>query len=494
MMTTLIINPQLCVLRKDKFTTGIVYLPITIAAVSANFKKERINHSVVDLFGSNPFKFNETEKFEVYGEENEILDNQITNNCKVIFIFANQIINHYSIIEIIKYIKKKYKNIKICILENTQAVTAYSLKIVQDEFFKSGADFILCGEPELQANKIYKYLNNEKSLKKIPGLLTKNFKNNNFEIIKDLDKLDFPNWDQIPLENYWKIGHAHGPLSSKKYLSIYSSRGCPYPCTFCVVPLTNDRQWRSRSANNIVNEIEFFKKKYNISEFHFEDLNPTVNDKKTKELCKEIIKRNIKITWKICSGTKVESILNEETVKLLAESGCKYISISPESGSKKIMDEIKKPFKIEHAYKIIKLFNKYKIFSQACFVLGFPGENLDDLKKTKKMIIELTKSGIDEIALFIITPVPGSKLYDKLTGYKSLSELNFTPTWRNDYKKLKYFRLYFYFIFLLTKLIFFPKKIIRQILNFFIGIYDTKMEMVPRKYLNYSKIKKLFNS
>ena len=117
----------------------------------------------------------------------------------------------------------------------------------------------------------------------------------------------------------------------------------------------------------------------------------------------------------------------------MAKAGCKYISISPESGSMKIMKKIGKPFDINHAYKIVKSMNENKIFSQACFVLGYPGENKDDLKLTKNMILNLTKNGIDEIAIFIITPIPGSEIFDTIGGYNNLSELNFSPNWRRDY-------------------------------------------------------------
>ena len=75
-------------------------------------------------------------------------------------------------------------------------------------------------------------------------------------------------------------------------------------------------------------KLNTIPKKYNVKEFHFEDLNPTVNETRTIELCNEIIKRNLNITWKIVAGTKVESIKNTSTVELMAKAGCKYISIS----------------------------------------------------------------------------------------------------------------------------------------------------------------------
>ena len=204
-------------------------------------------------------------------------------------------------------------------------------------------------------------------------------------------------------------------------------------------------------------------------------------------MCKLIIKENLKIKWKIVAGTKVESIKNDETIELLSLSGCNYVSISPESGSKEIMKSIAKPFNYDHALKSVKKMNKEKIYTQACFIIGYPGETNTDLRKTKKMVFDLTKRGIDEIAVFIITPIPGSNIYDQFKGYESLENLTFTPTWRADYKKLVQQRLIIYAIFLFTKFLFHPFKIVRQIFNFFNKKFETKMEMVPYKYLRITK-------
>ena len=113
--------------------------------------------------------------------------------------------------------------------------------------------------------------------------------------------------------------------------------------------------------------------------------------------------------------------------------------------------------------------------------MGYPGENTEDRKLTLKMIKKLVLNGLDEVAIFIITPIPGSKIFNELKGYKSLSELNFSPKWRSDYKNLNKFRLKCYFIFFIYKLISNPLKIFQQVINFFKTRFDTKMEMVPFK-------------
>ena len=99
------------------------------------------------------------------------------------------------------------------------------------------------------------------------------------------------------------------------------------------------------------------------------------------------------------------------------------------------------------------------------------------------VIFNLTKIGIDEIAIFIITPVPGSKIYENFEGFETLSNLTFSPIWRNDYKSLNRIRLQMYSIFLITKFIFHPIRVFKQALNFFNKSFNTKMEMVPYKVL-----------
>ena len=292
----------------------------------------------------------------------------------------------------------------------------------------------------------------------------------------------------FPLENYWRMRFAHGPQSSRRYLPILTSRGCPYPCRFCVVPATNNRTWRARSAQNVVDEIVFFKEKLGVPEFHWEDLNPTINENRTRAICNELIRRQAGITWKIVAGTKVESIKSAETVDLMARSGCRYVSISPESGSKRVLKSIDKPFNSVHALKLIREMNALGVRSQACYVLGFPGEDDGDREATRAMVREFVRNGLDEIAIFIISPVPGSDIFADIGGYKTLSQLTFSPSWREDYDQLNKFRLRLYASFLWWKVLFFPGKVFRQIINFVFRRFETKMEMVPYKAIYY-KIK-----
>jgi radical SAM superfamily enzyme YgiQ (UPF0313 family) len=127
--------------------------------------------------------------------------------------------------------------------------------------------------------------------------------------------------------------------------------------------------------------------------------------------------------------------------------------------------------------------NEAGIRSQACFVLGFPGETSEDLQMTWDLVRELTWVGVDEIGLFIVAPVPGAAIYKEFAGYHNLSQLTFSPTWRADYPALSRFRLRLYIHFLLWKLRAHPLKMLRQVLNFFQRRFETKMEMAPYRAL-----------
>lgn len=482
-MSIALINPNLVVQRNDPLTTGIVYMPISLAYLAAALQKVGHAVRVIDAYAEAPRQHRAEGKFVVYGlSETEIIQ-RIPDDVETIFVYAINLTNHLSTAAIVQAVKLGRPNVPVIVVENTQAVTAYALAEVANEFYLAGADYVITGESEKSALELVSALKmgDATRARSIDGVGTRESYNPPIAFLseQELDELPFPAWDLFPLENYWRLGFAHGPLSAKRYLPILTSRGCPYPCGFCVVPATNKQKWRARSAKNVVDELEFFGKTLGVTEFHIEDLDPTISDERIRAICAEIMRRNLKVTWKIAAGTKVETLRNEGTIDLMAQAGCRYISISPETGSPRLLKLMRKPFNLEHAVRIVKRMNLAAIRSQSCFVLGYPGETDEDLQMTWDLVRDLTRVGVDEIALFIITPVPGSSIYTQFAGYTSLSDLNFTPTWRPDYAKLSRFRLRLYAHFLWWKLRYHPLKLLKQPFNFLLRRFETKMEMVP---------------
>ncbi|EQC45893.1 radical SAM domain protein [Bacteriovorax sp. BSW11_IV] len=490
MTAVTLISPNLVLQKNDIMTTGIVYMPVSLAYLAGELRTHNYQCNVIDSFGESPNQWREKGNFIYRGLTPQEVSSMVSRDSSLIAIYAMSLIAHDSIVEIIKELKNKFPEKKIAILENSQAVTAYAVRKVQKEFHDLGVDYIIAGEPEERVKLLLAYLENkiEVDLSKEDGFGIRlngvDYFNRSSNKIKDLDTLSYAAWDLFPIQNYWNLRYAHGPQSSSKYLPILTSRGCPYACNFCVIPDTNDRKWRAKTPSAVTKEIQFYMKTFGVTEFHFEDVNPTVNNKRINEICDDIIQNKLNIKWKLCAGTKVETLRNTSTIEKMAQAGCNYISISPESGSPELMKLINKPFDISLAINLIRHMNKCKIYSQACFILGFPGETDADRVLTKKMLEDLTKNGLDETALFIVTPVPGSSIDNKFSGYKEYSELNFSPTWRDDYEKLSKFRISLYRTFMIHKLIYSPIKMAIQCIRFLRRRFNTKMEMVPYRALH----------
>lgn len=486
-MSVLLINPNLVAQRNDPLTTGIVYMPISLAYLAASLRAAGHAVQVLDAYAAAPRQARTQGNFHIYGLSQAEVLAQIASDTRVVFVYAINLTNHLSTLELVRAARQAAPQATVVVVENTQAVTAYALTLVAAEFYAAGAHYILTGEPERRAQRLLDALDadDQQAVRAIDGVGGPDFYNlpAGFMDEAELSSLPFPAWDLFPLEHYWSLGFAHGPLSASRYLPLLTSRGCPYPCGFCVVPATNRQRWRPRSPRNVVDEIEHFQRTLGVSEFHIEDLDPTISDERIRAICAEIIRRGLKITWKIAAGTKVETMLDEETIDQMAAAGCRYISISPETGSPRLLKLMRKPFNLGHAVRLVKRMNQVGIRSQACFVLGYPGETPEDLQMTWDMVRDLTRVGVDEVALFIITPVPGSSIYDQFQGYSNLSELNFSPTWRQDYKALAAFRFRLYASFLLWKLRYHPLKLLSQPFNFLRRNFQTKMEMVPYRAL-----------
>ena len=487
-----LISPRLSIQKKDFLGSGIPYWPIELITF-ATFLEKKNKIKLIDLFGNNPKKISKID--DDYYAQGENISQHYENlkNSDLFIIFAISYMSHNEILYISNYLKKNFSNIKIIILENSQAVTAYSLDAVSDDFFKNGADYLLCGEPYFNWDDVSNMIFNNSQIPR--NILKKNHNKSVMRIYKKNYEYPIPNWGLLNLENYWNLPYSHGPKIKKKFLPILTSRGCPYPCDFCVIPKTNDRLWRFNHVDNVVNEISYLQKKYDVHYFQVEDLNPTIKNKRWSEISKLLILNKVDIKFSFVSGTKAETV-DIKQLSLLYKSGLRYLSISPESGSRNVMQKIGKKFDYEYALKLIKNCNKEKIYTQACFVIGHPDEKEEDFLKTKKYLIELIKSGLNEAAFFIVSPFAGSKLfYDDRMNLNRKKIVSFSPIHRKEYFIYNRRRNILILNFIIYKFIFQFRDTFKMFFRSILGKPRTKIENIPRriyfviKYIILDKLK-----
>lgn len=475
-MKIVFINLPLLALKGDFLGSGIPSLPVGTPYLAAFLREKGYNVSIIDAFGEKPYQTRlYKNKYLLKGLDMEEIISRISTDVDAIGISVHSGETFSFSLELIKEIKIRL---------NVPVVVGGAFPtVVHDRFISAGADYVVLSEGEYTMLELLESLQGKRKPDSIDGIAYMDKYNPKTKFIENLDMLPFPAIDLLPLSNYWKLGYAHGPVSGK-YTFLITSRGCPYNCNFCAAPSIWQRKWRVRSPGNVVDEMEYHFKKYGISDFHIQDDNMTFRKERVLKICNEILNRCLKVTWKLAAGMKIETI-DEDTLTWMKKAGCDYISFSPETGSKDVLKLIRKPFDYDYALKMVKKANELGIKTQACFVLGFPGETDTDLDKTKNYIGRLAKAGADEIGLFIMTPLPGAAAYDAFPRI-DYEELNFSPKWRDDYKKLKHTRIRFYIYFLFTRLIYHPVKTLRSIYNLFTRKFEIKMEMTLYRMIRWT--------
>ncbi|MGK5094791.1 radical SAM protein [Deltaproteobacteria bacterium TL4] len=483
--SVLIISPHVVVHNLDVHT-GIPFMPHMAAHLAGALNAHGYEVQVIDCFGYQPHFRSLKGEFMLLGVSEDWVVEHVYPDCKIAFLYCKTVEDLISIEALIKALKRHHPQIKLCVFENIQTVNSFSLKSLVPELLEIGTDVAILGEPELRCHDIAQALITGQPLNLIPGIAY--WENDIIRLNKEesfnnnLDDLPFPLWEKFPLEGYWIARFAHAPVKNEKFLPILTSRGCPYKCTFCIAPTLNPR-WRSRSAKNVVDEMEYFYKTLGVSDFHISDLDPTIDETRTQNICEEIIARKLPVSWKIAQGTKIETIKNTLTLEKMAQAGCKFFSFSPETGSPKLLKIMKKPFNHEHALNMVRSMNQLGIRMQACFIAGVPGEDEEDRQISIEYVKKLVIAGVDEIAVTIFTPLPGAALSDAIEGWTHHSQLTHSPTWRKDYSEIQHYRMRMYRTFFLWKLLYFPKKVVREIYGLLTGNFETKMEMSLYKYL-----------
>jgi anaerobic magnesium-protoporphyrin IX monomethyl ester cyclase len=360
----------------------------------------------------------------------------------------------------------------------------------------SKIDFIVIGEGEYSFLNLVKSLQQKNpldSIKNIDGLGYKIHEkiiiNPKTQFIKNLDELPFPKLDLLPMNKYFEAKEAHGSVIKERWVPIISSRGCPYNCAFCGTVAIWHRLWRPRSAKNVVDEIESDIKTWGIEEVHFNDENMTVDGNRLREICRDIIKRKLKIAWQVPNGVRTER-LDKETLMLMKKSGCYHITVAPENASKKVLKLMNKKIDLEHIIRVVKWCKELGIKTAAYFILGFPGETRADINITLRYSQLLARCGLDEVVYSLFTPLPGSKIAEKFTDvkyfdYLSMADLSRLPAWYGpDKKYLKNIRTWMYAKFYLTKYLMNPISLVKFLKNLVLGKQETKTERTILQILN----------
>lgn len=219
----------------------------------------------------------------------------------------------------------------------------------------------------------------------------------------DIDSLPFPARHLVNMDGYRIQPHMD---VGRKTATMVTSRGCPFSCTFCSAHINMGRGYRPHSPQRVIAELEHLKERYGIGHIYFHDDTITVQKKRIEEICHRMIEKKLNMSW-VCLG-RVNSI-TDEMVLLMQKAGCHGIGFGVESGEDRILKNIKKGTTTDQCRRAFKSCKKIGLKTYATFMFGNPGEDKKSIEKTIDFALELDP----DIAMFyILTPFPGSEIYE----------------------------------------------------------------------------------
>jgi len=230
------------------------------------------------------------------------------------------------------------------------------------------------------------------------------------KIIHNPDAPQIQNLDELPhvTEIYKRdldITNYNVPFLLNPYVSLYTTRGCPAQCTFCLWPQTlSGHPWRKRSTDDVAREMANAKTLWpNVKEFFFDDDTFNIQKARTIELCAKL--KPLGLTWSCTSRVTTDY----ETLKAMKEAGCRLLIVGYESGDQQILKNIKKGATIERARDFTRDCHKLGLVVHGDFIMGLPGETHETINNTIAFAKELD---VETIQVSVAHAYPGTELYD----------------------------------------------------------------------------------
>jgi len=360
--------------------------PLGICYIAAVLKKNNIPVSIIDAEAENL-------------TYNTIIKRLKAFECNIVGITSTTVAFHRAL-ELAKRIKVFNKNIFVVI--GGPHVSAMPNITLRFNCFDIG----IIGEAEYTFLEVVQAFSNNKDYTKIEGIIFRHqgkvIRTKPRKRIENLDELPFPARELLPDKNLYNPPPMN--YLKKPVLSIVTSRGCPNQCTFCDHGVFGYK-FRAHSAKRVLDEIEYLIKKYDAKEISIVDDTFTVDKNRVFEFCRLLKKRNIKIQW---NARISENTITKEMLKVMHDAGCWYLEIGVETGSSRVLKDIRKETTLEKIKESVEYANKIGFIVKGFFIIGHPTDTMESIKQTIRFAKELA---LTDIVATIFTPFPNTYAY-----------------------------------------------------------------------------------
>jgi anaerobic magnesium-protoporphyrin IX monomethyl ester cyclase len=279
------------------------------------------------------------------------------------------------------------------------------------KYLLNGVDFVIRGEGEETLTELLRALELGTDPKNVPGLVfneqATEIETSKRSAMRDLDALPLPAWNLVDMTSYRKIWMTHHGYFS---LNLATTRGCPFKCNWCAKPIYGNR-YNARSPEHVIREIEFLLKNYQPGHFWMCDDIFGLKPGWVQAFRDLVVAKKLSFQYKIQS--RVDLLLQPDTIGALAQSGAETVWVGAESGSQKILDAMDKGTTVEQIHEATSLLKRNGIHVSFFLQFGYLGETRKDIDATIGMVLDLMP---DEIGISVSYPLPGTKFYDTVKG------------------------------------------------------------------------------
>lgn len=280
-----------------------------------------------------------------------------------------------------------------------------------------GTDFIVVGEGEQTIVELAESLEGKRSVESVKGLWYRNSTRLGEFIVTghrpdmpDIDSLPYPAWDLVDIPAYWlsraRAREMHLIYKNQRFVPLLATRGCPYRCNYC--HRFADDRLRQRSTESILAEIDHWRQVYGAEYIDFQDELWGLSKQRAKEFCAALKATGWNITW----GCSIRlNVIDEEMIRMMAESGCVFVSFGVESGSEEILINMNRRMKREVIVRGWDIVKKYGLSHLPSFMIGYVGETPETIRETVDLVCQMDVGSFAGWFRYV-TPLPGTELYE----------------------------------------------------------------------------------
>lgn len=275
------------------------------------------------------------------------------------------------------------------------------------------ADFVLTGETETKLEKLVYEIENNKVFSSVSGITykagdkiitTPNVNDTNLEDVPEID------WDLIDVRKcFRKFPHC------KNMLYMYTSRGCPFKCTFCYNTMFYNSCHRKRPIRHVLNEIKYLEENYELDGANFSDEFLLLTDEEIEEITTFRNENNLKFFWG--AETRADAYKDIEKLRRMYDSGCRWLMLGLETGSEETRKKIQKPMNKDIIRNFVDMCTEVGITTFGSFIIGFPDETPERLKETAEFALSLN---VDAFLFNYYVVIPKTPMGNELVATKRL--------------------------------------------------------------------------